>query len=175
MFQDDWETINNAIRRAMAPPPMTPLPPFDIGGNADRTVADYAITYTPSDWTSAVIPGNLTTATGYIGEGDRRLVILALAELSLSRPGMEDAAREIAKALGGWEMFNDFRRTNADRVKVTHGDLRTGRLEMLADTDIEPVELPEPGGRIEKSVVQPDKPDDGWNSEGINTDIWDLL
>jgi hypothetical protein len=101
---------------------------------------------------------------------------------------MEYAAREIAKALGGNEMFDGFRLTSADRVKATHGDFQTGRRGMLAD--IEPVELPETGSRITKGMAQPGDGTnavftpaddaaatvsvDGFGGHGINTDIWKL-
>jgi hypothetical protein len=53
-------------------------------------------------------------------ELDRQIVLLALAELALSRPGMDLAAREIARQFGSEEMFDGFKRSNADRVKHTH-------------------------------------------------------
>jgi hypothetical protein len=56
-------------------------------------------------------------------EGHRQLVLLALAELALSRPGFDYAVREIAKRLQGEEMFDAFKRTSADRVKESHKPL----------------------------------------------------
>jgi len=49
-----------------------------------------------------------------IPEEDRQLILLALALMSLRRPGFEYAAREAAKRLSGEEMFDSFRRSNED-------------------------------------------------------------
>ncbi len=44
-------------------------------------------------------------------EGDRQMILLALAELSLRRPGWEPAAiRPVAQKLGGEQMFDEFRK-----------------------------------------------------------------
>jgi hypothetical protein len=51
-------------------------------------------------------------------EGDRQMVLLAIAELALSRPGFDYALAEIAMQLQGEEMFAEFKRLNADRVKT---------------------------------------------------------
>lgn len=55
-------------------------------------------------------------------EGERQMILLALAELALSRPGWDDALRRIAKNYddGGLPMFEELKRLNADRVKETH-------------------------------------------------------
>jgi hypothetical protein len=76
-----------------------------------------------------------------IVEEDRQMVILALAELALSRPGWDYALGLIAEKLSlshshddqvtgiekklvdGRFLFDQFKRLNADRVKATHGDL----------------------------------------------------
>jgi hypothetical protein len=50
------------------------------------------------------------------------MVLLAIAELALSRPGFDDALGRIADQLVGREMFNEFKRFNADRVKASHGE-----------------------------------------------------
>jgi hypothetical protein len=54
-------------------------------------------------------------------EGDRQLILLAIAELALSRPGFDDTLGRIAARFGGGEMFRGFKRSNADRVKASHG------------------------------------------------------
>ena len=54
-------------------------------------------------------------------EGQRQLVLLALAELALSRPGFDWTLGEIADLFFGREMFEGFKRSNADRVKASHG------------------------------------------------------
>ena len=51
-------------------------------------------------------------------ESQRQMVLLAIAELALSRPGLDRTLGELAKVLGGEEMFSEFKRFNADRVKT---------------------------------------------------------
>lgn len=51
-------------------------------------------------------------------EEDRQLLLLALALMSLRRPGFLFACTEVADQLGGipaQEMFKEFRRLNADQ------------------------------------------------------------
>jgi hypothetical protein len=59
-----------------------------------------------------------------VTEEERQLILLALAELSLSRPGWDDALRRIAVGLFGEAIYIELMRLNADRVKETHGRLR---------------------------------------------------
>lgn len=55
---------------------------------------------------------------------DRDLIVLALAELALSRPGFEPAIREIVRIYDAdCSLFDCFKQNNADRVKTTHGEL----------------------------------------------------
>lgn len=56
-------------------------------------------------------------------EEDRQMVLLALAELALSRPGWDDTLGRIADGMQGRPMFDEFKRLNADRVKESRGDL----------------------------------------------------
>jgi len=58
-------------------------------------------------------------------EAQRQMIVLALAELALSRPGWEDSIREIVRFydVEGFPMFTAFKEANADRVKKTHGVL----------------------------------------------------
>jgi hypothetical protein len=51
-------------------------------------------------------------------ESERQLILLALAELALSRPGFESALREIARRYDGegLPMFEGFKKSSADRV-----------------------------------------------------------
>ena len=56
-------------------------------------------------------------------EGDRQMILLAIAELALSRPGWDYALGEIAEQLQGEEMFAEFKRLNADRVMAERGPL----------------------------------------------------
>ncbi len=51
-------------------------------------------------------------------EGNRQMILLAIAELALSRPGWDWTLGELAKQLDGEQMFTEFKRLNADRVKV---------------------------------------------------------
>lgn len=56
------------------------------------------------------------------------MVLLAIAELALSRPGWDDALSEIAKQLQGEEMFAEFKRLNRDRVKAGRIPIMLGPL-----------------------------------------------
>lgn len=58
-------------------------------------------------------------------EGQRQILLLALAELALSRPGFDYALSEIAKLYDGegLPMFQDFKLINADRVNAERGPL----------------------------------------------------
>ena len=58
-----------------------------------------------------------------IEEGQRQMILLALAELALSRPGWDWTLGETAEKLQGREMFEDFKRSNADRVKESRQPL----------------------------------------------------
>jgi hypothetical protein len=66
-------------------------------------------------------------------EGDRQMVLLALAELALSRPGFDYALGEIAKQLSGEEMFAEFKRLNADRVRAERMPMTLGPLIAVND------------------------------------------
>lgn len=48
-----------------------------------------------------------------IEEGERQTTLLALAELSLRRPGWLDHLERIADKFGGKMMFDEFRKTSA--------------------------------------------------------------
>ncbi len=51
-----------------------------------------------------------------IDEGDRQMMLLAIAELALSRPGWDWTLGRLAELLHGRSMFDEFKRLNADRV-----------------------------------------------------------
>jgi hypothetical protein len=51
-------------------------------------------------------------------EEDRQMILLAVAELSLSRPGWLDALGRVADRLQGREMFDSFRETSADLIEA---------------------------------------------------------
>jgi hypothetical protein len=62
-----------------------------------------------------------------IDEGDRQLILLAIAELALSRPGWDWTLGRLAELLStspavadGRVMFEQFKSANADRVKESH-------------------------------------------------------
>lgn len=59
-------------------------------------------------------------------EAERQLILLALAELALSRPGWDESIREVARFYDDETLcgFEAFQKANADRVKETHRDLR---------------------------------------------------
>jgi len=58
-------------------------------------------------------------------EGERQIIVLALAELALSRPGWDDAIRNIVRFYDDVDLptFEAFKRANADRVKAERGSL----------------------------------------------------
>ena len=58
-------------------------------------------------------------------EEHRKMILLALAELALSRPDYEPEIREVARYYDreGLPVFENFKTSNADRVKQTHGAL----------------------------------------------------
>jgi hypothetical protein len=58
-------------------------------------------------------------------ESQRQMIVLALAELALSRPGFEEAIRDIARFYDNEELtlFDCFKQNNADRVRESHGNL----------------------------------------------------
>lgn len=60
-------------------------------------------------------------------EEQRQATLLALAELALSRPGWDYMLGEIAELLQGREMFGEFKRLNADRVKSERSSLSGDR------------------------------------------------
>jgi hypothetical protein len=53
-----------------------------------------------------------------IDEEQRQMILLAIAELALSRPGWDWTLGETAKVFSGEEMFAEFKRLNADRVNA---------------------------------------------------------
>lgn len=70
-----------------------------------------------------------------IEEGDRQMILLAIAELALSRPGWDWTLGRLAELLStsataadGRLMFEEFKRCNADRVKAERGPLDRGGL-----------------------------------------------
>jgi hypothetical protein len=50
-----------------------------------------------------------------LDEGERQMLLLALAQLALDRPGWEWTLGELAEKYQGREMFNEFMRLNKDR------------------------------------------------------------
>lgn len=45
-----------------------------------------------------------------ISEEDRQMILLAIAQLAVRRPGWREAIRELAVKLAGEEMYEEFRR-----------------------------------------------------------------
>jgi hypothetical protein len=75
-------------------------------------------------------------------EGNRQMMLLAIAELALSRPGWDDALGHIAETLSaaepgavadGRQIFEAFKRTNADRVKAERIPIWLGPLIAQSD------------------------------------------
>lgn len=58
------------------------------------------------------------THTVTITEEDRQLVLLALALMTVERPGFTDAAGRIADSFAGRTMFTEFRALHADSVRI---------------------------------------------------------
>jgi hypothetical protein len=58
-----------------------------------------------------------------IEEEQRQMIVLAIAELALSRPGWDWTLGELAELFEAREMFEQFKRTNADRVHVSRETL----------------------------------------------------
>lgn len=95
-----------------------------------------------------------------IDEGERQMVLLALAELALSRPGWDHALSLIAERIDnpGAEMYSELKRLNADRVRAERGPMRP----LLAEQDDEDIQrwiyavandAPQPAGDFLKKVV----------------------
>lgn len=61
-----------------------------------------------------------------VDEADRQAIIMALAGLALRRPGWNQYLRGIAEQFRDVEMFDEFKRLNADLVKPD-GDIITPR------------------------------------------------
>lgn len=70
----------------------------------------------------------MSSITVTIEEGDRQAILLAIAELALSRPGWDYMLAKIADSLDGRHMFDEFKRLNADRVKASRSPLGGGLL-----------------------------------------------
>lgn len=52
-----------------------------------------------------------------LAEDQRQLTLLALATLCLERPGFDYALGEVAKQLHGLDMYNEFKKLNADKAQ----------------------------------------------------------
>jgi hypothetical protein len=70
-----------------------------------------------------------------IEEDQRQAILLAIAKLSLSRPGWEHYLRGISELLGGVQMYEEFKAHGpdgevADQVREERDRLRAERLEM---------------------------------------------
>jgi hypothetical protein len=70
-------------------------------------------------------------------EGERQMLVLALAELALSRPGWNDCLQRIAQRVEneGAPMYERFKRSSADRVRVERGPLLPQRIILEQDTE----------------------------------------
>jgi hypothetical protein len=52
-----------------------------------------------------------------VTDGERQVILLALAELALSRPGWNPMLLELGVRFAGGIDFEEFKRLNAERVK----------------------------------------------------------
>lgn len=68
-----------------------------------------------------------------IDEGERQMVLLALAELALSRPGFDDILSRIAQRIDnpGLQLYSDFKLIHADRVRAERGPM----MPMIAEQE----------------------------------------
>jgi len=70
--------------------------------------------------------------TDLLDESDRQAVLLALAELSLTRPGWYNYLATVAGKLRGREMFENFRKTSADSPRLNIPQARPDGVEQIA-------------------------------------------
>lgn len=56
----------------------------------------------------------LTTTAVEVEEGERQMILLALAQLAVRRPGWDETLTETAKKFGGFEMFLEFKQTSGE-------------------------------------------------------------
>jgi hypothetical protein len=72
-----------------------------------------------------------------LAEGERQMLVLALAELALSRPGWDDALRRIVVRIDnpGMPMYESLKASNADRVKEDRGPLIPARMILEQDNE----------------------------------------
>lgn len=59
-----------------------------------------------------------------VDEGERQVILLALAELALERPGWDYMLGELAERFQGRPMFDGFKHSNADRIVGIAAKLR---------------------------------------------------
>lgn len=72
--------------------------------------------------TSARLAAEINRIRPYlIDEGDRQMILLALSHLSIKFPGWLYCHQEIAKRLGGSEMFAEFRKHREDERREEKG------------------------------------------------------
>jgi hypothetical protein len=72
-----------------------------------------------------------------LDEGERQMLVLAMAELALSRPGWDDALRRIVGRIDnpGTPMYESLKASNADRVRVERGPLFPARMILKHDDE----------------------------------------
>jgi hypothetical protein len=71
-----------------------------------------------------------------IEEGDRQMMLLAIAELALSRPGWDETLGRLAEVLGDRAMFAEFKRLNADRVKAGRAPMGLPLVAQIDDPEL---------------------------------------
>jgi hypothetical protein len=100
-----------------------------------------------------------------IDEGERQMLLLAMAELALSRPGFDQMLSRIAKRIDNAEptghrpqLYSELKRVNADRVQAERGPM----MPLIAQHDEENIqrwlygvenEAPQPSGDFLKKIV----------------------
>jgi hypothetical protein len=95
-----------------------------------------------------------------IEESDRQAIVLALAMLSLQRPGWDWMLGGIAEKLGGFiegrELYNEFKRMNEDRRPTV---VQTGPLHMVVCV---PQEYTDNQVEIYANYISPCGTTEGW-------------
>jgi hypothetical protein len=94
------------------------------GLNYGLRIGDVRLAAAAKLTTEEAAPDSITVT---LAEAERQAVVLALAELALSRPGWEDGLlRPIAEKLHGSAEFDGFKLCNADRVRAERGPVLGG-------------------------------------------------
>lgn len=89
--------------------------------------------------------------------GEHQMIILAIAELALSRPSFDNALGQLADKLGAHKMYEDFKQSNGDRIRSERGlGPRIPPKPVLLLTDIiPPIELDRQLTESNEGILEP--------------------